>query len=147
MLLLFFGLWLIDTCIHFIFGISTVLVDVLALPLLVIPAIICIAVAAYLGNESHNAVFDETLQEARLIDSGVYSKVRHPMYLAVLLFCLGFFFASLSLLSFIIWMAFFIFYDRMAAYEEEDLIRAIGDEYVEYQKRVPRWLPRIRASE
>lgn len=143
LLLLFLLVWGIDTVAHFLFGLSSVLVDFLGFLPLLVPSALSFGVAAYLGNGSHNAIFDETLQEAKLIDTGVYSKVRHPMYLAVLLFCLGFLFVSISFLSFVIWIAFFIFFDRMASYEEDDLIRVIGDEYLEYQRRVPRWLPRI----
>jgi len=66
------------------------------------------------------------------------------MYLGILLFCLGFFFISPSLLSFGVWLAFFVLYDEMATYEEKNLIRILGEEYVAYQKRVPKWFPRIR---
>jgi protein-S-isoprenylcysteine O-methyltransferase Ste14 len=69
--------------------------------------------------------------------------VRHPMYLGTLLFCLTFFFAMPSFLSFMIWIVFFIFYDKMATYEENDLIRIFGEKYISYQKRVPKWIPRI----
>jgi protein-S-isoprenylcysteine O-methyltransferase Ste14 len=65
------------------------------------------------------------------------------MYLGVLLNGLAFFFTSLSVLSLMVLIAFFIFYDRMATYEEKDLIRIFGKEYIAYQKRVPKWLPRI----
>ena len=44
-----------------------------------------------------------------------------------------------SLLSLGVWVAFFIFYDKMATYEERDLIRTIGEEYVDYQKQVSKW--------
>jgi protein-S-isoprenylcysteine O-methyltransferase Ste14 len=66
------------------------------------------------------------------------------MYLGVLMFCLGFFFASPSLLSLGVWIGFFIVYDKMATYEEKDLVRILGEEYIAYQKRVPKWFPRIR---
>jgi len=66
------------------------------------------------------------------------------MYLGILLFCLGLFFISPSLLSFGVWLAFFILYDKMATYEQKDLIRILGEEYIVYQKRVSKWFPRIR---
>ena len=56
------------------------------------------------------------------VDSGVYALVRHPMYLGILLFCLAFISISTSLVSIEIWITFFVFYDRMAAYEEKSLI-------------------------
>jgi len=65
------------------------------------------------------------------------------MYLGTLLFCLAFLFGMPSLLSAIIWVGFFIFYDKMATYEENYLIRMLGKEYTNYQKQVPKWFPRI----
>ena len=58
---------------------------------------------------AHKAVFDEAPSVPQVIDWGVFSHVRHPMYLGVLLFLLGLFFWSLSLLSICIWVGFFLF--------------------------------------
>jgi len=68
------------------------------------------------------------------------------MYLGILMFCLGFFFVVPSLLSLGVWVTFFILYDRMATYEENDLVRLLGDEYTAYQKRVPKWLIKLRTK-
>jgi len=144
MIILFFVVWLVDSLSFFIFRYSTVLVGLISLPVLLLPAILSLGFGLYLMAKSHTAVFGETPEQPRLIDSGVYSWVRHPMYLATLLVCLGFFFISPSLLSFGVWLAFWILYDRMTAYEEKDLIRILGEKYIAYQKRVPKWFPRIR---
>ena len=69
------------------------------------------------------------------------------MYLGTLLFCLGFFLPSFSLLSLGVWIAFFILYNKMTKYEEVDLLRLLGKEYIEYQKRVLQWLPCIRLED
>lgn len=97
--------------------------------------------------ESHEAVFGEMAGHPRLIDSGAYSWVRHPMYLGTLLFCLGFFLAMASLLSLGIWIVFFVFYDRMATYEEGVLVGILGEEYGAYQRRVPKWYPGLQRRE
>jgi len=120
------------------------LVELTSFPLLLLPAILSLGFGTYLGLKSHEAVFGETVGQPELIDSGVYSWVRHPMYLGTLIFCLGFFFSSLSLLSLGVWIGFFILYDKMATYEEKDLIRILGEEYIAYQKRVPKWVPCTR---
>jgi protein-S-isoprenylcysteine O-methyltransferase Ste14 len=65
------------------------------------------------------------------------------MYLGILLFCLAFIFISVSLVSIVIWIGFFVFYDRMATYEEKSLIEILGESYVAYQKRVSKWLPGV----
>jgi len=144
MIILFFVVWVIDSLSFFIFRYSTVLVELFSLSVLLLPAILSLGFGLYLIARSHKAVFGEITDQPRLIDSGVYSWVRHPMYLGILLSCLGFFFISPSLLSFGVWLAFFILYDKMTTYEEKDLIRILGEEYVAYQKRVPKWFPRIR---
>ena len=141
MIILFFVVWVIDSLSFFIFRYSTVLVGLFSLPVLLPPAALSLGFGLRLVAKSHNAVFDCTVHQPRLIDSSVYSWVRHPMYLGILLLCLGFFFLSSSLLSFGVWLAFFILYDKMAAYEEKDLIRILGEEYTAYQKRVPKWFP------
>lgn len=144
MIILFFVVWGIDSLSFFIFRYSTVLVGLISLSVLLLPAILSLGFGLYLVAKSHKAVFGEITDHPRLIDSGVYSWVRHPMYLGILLFCLGLFFISPSLLSFGVWLVFFILYDKMATYEEKDLIRILGEEYIAYQKRVAKWFPRIR---
>ncbi|RLI46288.1 hypothetical protein DRO69_03465 [Candidatus Bathyarchaeota archaeon] len=143
-IILFFVVWAIDSLSFFVFRYSTVLAGLLSLPVLLLPAILSLGFGLYLIAKSHKAVFGEITDQPRLIDSGVYSWVRHPMYLGILLFCLGFFFISPSLLSFGVWLAFFILYNKMATYEEKDLIRILGEEYIAYQKLVPKWFPKLR---
>ncbi len=143
MLLLFFVAWGIDSLGHFMFGVSTVLVEFTSFPLLLVPAILSLISGVYLALKSHAAVFGETHDKPQLVDSGVYSLVRHPMYLGILLLCLGFFLAIPSLISLAVWIAFFLFYDKMATHEENDLIRIFGADYIAYQKRVPKWFPGV----
>jgi len=144
LILLFFVVWVADTVSHLLFKYSTVVAGLFSFPLLIIPALLSISFGLYLITKSHNAVFGELTDTPALITAGVYSRVRHPMYLGILLFCLGFWFVSLSLLALGILIAFFIFYDRMATFEENDLVRLFGEAYSEYQNQVPKWLVRIR---
>lgn len=144
MVILFFIVWGIDTISFFIFGYSTVIVGLISFPVLILPASVFLCLSLYLVAKSHNAVFSGTDDHPKLLDSGVYAWVRHPMYLGTLLFCLGFFFLSPSLLSLGIWIAFFIIYDKMATYEENDLVKVLGKEYNSYQNRVSKWFPSIR---
>ena len=142
-LLLFFIIWGIDILCHYIFGFSTITVGIFSFPLLILPALIFFTLSIYLVTKSHNVIFGESNTHQKFIDAGVYSWVRHPMYLGILLFCLGFLFLMVSLLSIVIWIAFFIIYNRMATYEEKELIKILGNEYLSYQNRVSKWLPRI----
>ena len=65
-------------------------------------AFISIVLGVYLTQGAHKAVFDTALSDPQVIDWGVFSFVRHPMYLGVLLIMMGLFFWSFSLISIII---------------------------------------------
>jgi protein-S-isoprenylcysteine O-methyltransferase Ste14 len=94
-----------------------------------------------LVSKSHKAVLEQ--DPPKFVDSGIYAWIRHPLYLGTLLFCLSFLFLSVSLVSIGVWVAFFIFFDRMATYEEKNLVKLLGEQYVSYQKRVSKWIPKL----
>ncbi len=142
-LILFFIVLGVDTLGFFVLGYSTVVVQAFTYPFLFAGTIIFLCLSFYLISKSHKAVLEQVQDPPELVDSGVYAWVRHPMYLGILLFCLAFIFVSISLVSIGIWITFFIFYDRMAAYEELSLIEILGEAYTAYQKRVSKWLPGV----
>ena len=146
MLISYFVVWGIDSVSHFLFRVSTVIIDLTSFPLLLLPSFLSLIFGIHLALKSHDAVFGETIGQTQLVDSGVYSWVRPPMYLGTLMVCLGFFFAVSSLLSLGIWIVFFIVYDRMATYEEKDLTRILGEEYIAYRRRVGKWFPRLKGN-
>ncbi|MBN1357703.1 isoprenylcysteine carboxylmethyltransferase family protein [Candidatus Bathyarchaeota archaeon] len=127
----------------FVWGYSNVFVQAITYPLLLAGTAVFVCLSFYLVSKSHKAVLEQVVDPPKLVDSGVYAWVRHPMYLGTLLFCLAFLFISISLVSIGIWITFFIFYDRMATYEEQSLIKILGEPYTTYQKRVSKWLPGV----
>ena len=141
---LYFAILAIDSLGFFIFRISSIIVDFFSFPLLIVPALITWSFGIYLLFKSHEAVFGKPTEEVKLNDFGVYSWTRHPMYLGILMFCLGFFLVLPSFFSLGVWVAFFVFYDKMATYEEKDLVRILGEEYISYSKRVSKWGLRLR---
>lgn len=139
LLLLFLAVWALDS---FLLRASTQ-------PAGFVPLVLRLPIAAaliYLGllfvKRSHELVIDETYDEPTLVDTGVYSRVRHPMYLGVLLLYLGLSLSTLSMISLGLWLGIFAAYDRMAAYEEQDLMRIFDEDYADYKRLVPRWVPR-----
>lgn len=143
MVTLFFIVWSVDSLSFFMFGYSTVILEVLTFPALLTGTIMFSCLSLYLVSKSHRAILEQVHDPPKLVDSDVYAWVRHPMYLGTLLFCLSFLFVSFSLVSIGIWIVFFIFYDRMATYEEKSLIEILGKQYIAYQKRVSKWLPKL----
>jgi protein-S-isoprenylcysteine O-methyltransferase Ste14 len=144
-LVLFLAVWGLDS---FVFRFSTLLAGFVPVFIRQAVGILSFAVGAYLAGKSLAVIFGRGLVgrtgEPKFITTGVYEWVRHPMYLGSLLALLGFFLSTLSLLSLFVWAGLFLFYDRMATYEERDLCRVLGEQYLDYQKRVPKWLPHIR---
>jgi protein-S-isoprenylcysteine O-methyltransferase Ste14 len=144
-LVVYLGVWGLDS---FVFRFSTVFAGVVPVLVRLPLGILSFAVGIYLVAKSEVAVFGRTLVgrtgQPKFITTGVYAWVRHPMYLGSLLVLLVFFFATLSLLSLLVWIGLFVFFDRMATYEERDLIRILGEQYLNYQKQVPKWLMHIR---
>lgn len=76
-----------------------------------------------------------------LISEGPFSLTRNPLYLSVLLL-----FAGIALLVNEVWMlclipVMFVALDRGAViHEEEYLERKFGDQYLDYKRRVRRWV-------
>jgi protein-S-isoprenylcysteine O-methyltransferase Ste14 len=143
MLVLFFAVWGIDSFSFFMFGYSTVILEALAHPALFTGTLAFSCLSFYLVSKSHKAVLEQAHDPPKLVDSGVYAWVRHPMYLGILLFCFAFLFISTSTVSVAVWIAFFLFYDRMATYEERSLVNILGEQYAAYRERVSKWLPRV----
>ncbi len=75
--------------------------------------------------------------------TGGFRYIRHPLYLGCVLIYLGLTIATLSIISFVLFLVIFIFYNYIAGYEEKLLDAKIGEEYKEYKKRTGKWIPTI----
>jgi protein-S-isoprenylcysteine O-methyltransferase Ste14 len=82
----------------------------------------------------------QTLKSGKLVTTGIYSHVRHPLYLGVIVMYLGFTFYSFSLLSLLPWLLAVAAYNKMANYEEQVLAKRFGKEYLDYKKSVRKWI-------
>jgi protein-S-isoprenylcysteine O-methyltransferase Ste14 len=101
--------------------------------------------AVRLIRGGHGAVPHEAANGPLLIEDGAFAHVRHPLYLGTMLTYLGVFFITLSLAAFAVLLGLFAFYNVIAAYEERWLSDKYGQAYRDYMRKVPRWLPRLRA--
>lgn len=80
--------------------------------------------------------------DQRLVTTGVYGTVRHPMYVAVVLASVG------ALLLYRTWatlagLSLVVSVILRARREDAALEEAFGDEWRGYRDRVPGWLPRL----
>jgi protein-S-isoprenylcysteine O-methyltransferase Ste14 len=81
----------------------------------------------------------------KLVVSGLYLHVRNPMIIGVLTALLGesLIFHSVQIFTWLI--AFFIINNiYFVLSEEPGLTKRFGEEYLEYKRNVPRWIPRLR---
>ena len=89
----------------------------------------------------------ETHRPEKIVDSGIYSIVRHPQYLGGIFAQIGFTILfsrllSLLLLPFIMYLVYII-----CLKEELELIKDFGDEYKQYQEKVPMLMPKIKRTQ
>jgi protein-S-isoprenylcysteine O-methyltransferase Ste14 len=81
-----------------------------------------------------------------LIVDGFYSYVRNPMIIGVMTVLIGESIAIVSIKIFVWSIVFFTINTIFSiVYEEPDLERKFGDQYREYKKRVPRWIPKFKS--
>ncbi|HZW04717.1 MAG TPA: isoprenylcysteine carboxylmethyltransferase family protein [Anaerolineaceae bacterium] len=84
--------------------------------------------------------------EGKLVESGIYSLIRHPQYTGFLAITLGMLceWATLPLLimyPILVWL-----YVRLARREEADMRAEFGPAYDEYRQRTGMFLPRLRIA-
>jgi len=133
-LVIFLMVWIADS---FIFRYSTFLTRYISNFFRVPIALVIFIISGLLAITGLNTVFGKKREGPHLITTGVFSIVRHPIYLASILFYLGFILLSLSLLSIPVWILIIVFYYTISRYEEKLLVKAIGSAYGEYMRKVP----------
>jgi protein-S-isoprenylcysteine O-methyltransferase Ste14 len=83
----------------------------------------------------------EMSENHKLVTWGPYRYVRHPSYTAYFLMFLGLFFLLLNLLALVTFIAI-PGYIGIATCEEQMLTSRFSNEYMEYEKKVGRFLPK-----
>ena len=86
--------------------------------------------------------FETTEESAELIQTGLYSRVRHPLYLGLLMIFLGYVLVSAQYTALIHFLCLLIYLPFGIYFEEKNLITQFGEKYQEYQKNVPTLFPR-----
>jgi len=77
----------------------------------------------------------------RLVLSGPYAFTRNPMYLGHIIFLIGLTLALRSWLAALITVGSTIWFHLRILDDEKKLPVCLGPSYVEYQRRVKRWIP------
>ncbi|KPJ61695.1 MAG: hypothetical protein AMJ46_00085 [Latescibacteria bacterium DG_63] len=107
--------------------------------------ILALITATYLFLRGHIVVEHEK-RPAGVMTTGAFRYVRHPLYLASILFYLGLTLSTVSLFSVALLVVVFIFYDYIATYEEKQMEIKFGETYRNYMRETGKWVPRISAA-
>ena len=103
---------------------------------------LAVATLSYRALGKNFRVYAAPRRNGRLITSGVYSKVRHPMYTGAILMMGGWVLFFGSLWGVPLWLAFSILY-IVKSIKEERILADHFPEYGEYRKRTWKFLPYI----
>ncbi len=128
----------------FVLHFSLPLVQSIPFYLRVLIALPFFVFSCYLALFGLKTIFGEQREELVVIKSGVFSIVRHPIYLASILVYLGFIIISLSIIGFCTWVIIILFYYYISRYEERILVDKLGTQYEDYIKEVPMFIPWFR---
>lgn len=138
LLILFLSGLLVD---RFILHFSVFFTQTVSIYLRVLLSLPFFILSFILARSGLKTVFGEEREELVVIKTGVFSIVRHPIYLSAILLYLGFIIISLSIISFCIWIIIILFYYFISRYEEKLLIDKLGSQYEEYMNEVPMFIP------
>lgn len=89
--------------------------------------------------------FPQPRTDSELVQHGIYARVRHPLYTSVMLASLGWALIWQSVAAFIAALTLIPFFHAKALREEHGLCEQFPS-YVNYMKRVPRFVPGLRTK-
>lgn len=90
------------------------------------------------GNPDSN--FENT---SKLVKSGIYGYIRHPLYLSVFIFGMGVLFKDPESIQIMLGIVIFISIIITSGVEEKEMIAKFGDEYKDYMKETKMFIPFI----
>jgi protein-S-isoprenylcysteine O-methyltransferase Ste14 len=85
-------------------------------------------------------------KEGKLVTTGIYKYIRHPQYLGFLLITLGLNVQWLTIITLIMWPILAVLYWRLAKKEDKEMEEQFGEEFLEYKRKVPGFIPRLRTK-
>ena len=138
---LFAATWIADT---FFLKYTTFLNQYVPVGVRIPSGVFLLVLAGYLAKTGLSIVFGEERKEPGVIRKSVFNVVRHPVYLSEILLYFGLLMLSISLASAVVWVTAILFLHYISRYEEKLLLARFGEEYEQYMREVPMWIPRLR---
>ena len=119
-------------------------------PAALVAGSVCLAIGLVVFYRSHAdlgsfwSVTLEVRENHRLISQGVYRRVRHPMYSALVLYSVG---QALAVPNWVAGPSYLVAFGILFAFriraEEQMMVDAFGDEYVAYMAKTKRLVPGV----
>ncbi len=139
--LCFMVVWVGDS---FFLGGSTFLSASVPLSARLLIMILALGTAVWLAKTGHVVARHEH-RPAGVLSSGAFRYVRHPLYLASLLFYFGLAVSTACLFCFGLLLVIFFFYNYIASYEEKLLGMKHRENYLSYQENTGKWIPNLKS--
>ena len=96
------------------------------------------------SERNHKQAHEKSADIVKIVNSGVFSKIRHPLYLSAIIINLGIALAFGVVLTFLVALGSIFHWIMTALKEEEFLLQKFGEGYRQYKKNVRwRFLPGI----
>tara|TARA_Y100000310_G_scaffold319407_1_gene374636 strand:- start:2395 stop:2910 length:516 start_codon:yes stop_codon:yes gene_type:complete len=111
---------------------------------LIIPGGLFFLLGIILVYLSYINIKQDFLKAKKVTNTGIYSKVRHPMYLGIILLFIGISLITSSILVFVYSLIGIILIVWQAFYEEKYLEKRFSKDFLNYKNQVPMLLPMIK---
>ena len=82
-------------------------------------------------------------EKGKLVETGIYKYVRHPIYTGLLLATLGSCVQSMAPAKFFVWLLLLVLLTYKSNFEES-LLKKKYSSYTDYMKRTGRFVPRLK---
>jgi protein-S-isoprenylcysteine O-methyltransferase Ste14 len=105
----------------------------------------CFGIAGVMVLGRNRTPFPQPREDSELVRHGIYARVRHPLYTSVMLASLGWALIWQSMAAYVAALTLIPFFHAKAL-REEHWLREQFPGYVDYMKRVPRFVPGLRAK-
>ncbi len=144
-LVLTIGILTITSSIFSYFHIITVYkINELNMVFLIFGIILIISGIAFWIQAVLISKIDQKIENNKLVTTGIYTYVRHPIYAAFFYIATGLILITQNIILFILPVIFWIFLTiAMIKTEEKWLIEKFGNDYICYSKKVNRFIPKV----
>lgn len=83
-------------------------------------------------------------KQHKLATTGLYAHIRHPQYVAFIAIMFGFLLQWPTLVTIGMFPILLVMYARLAVSEEKNMEKEFGEQYVDYKKDTPAFIPKLK---